>query len=91
MNKKQLVLKMSLETGLKQKDMEKALNAFTTTVAEELRKGEKIQLTGFGTFEVMERKAREARNPKTKEIIKIPACKMPKFKPGKVLKCMVNK
>ena len=70
---------------------EKALKAFTDVVAEELAKGEKIQLVGFGTFEVSERAAREGRNPRSGEVMTIPASKAPKFKAGKALKDVVNK
>ena len=69
---------------------QKALKAFTETVAEELKNGEKIQLVGFGTFEVAERPAREGRNPRTGETMKIAASKSPKFKAGKALKDMLN-
>ena len=75
---------------LSKKDAEKALKAFTDVVEEELKKGEKIQLVGFGTFEVSERAAREGRNPQTGATMKIEACKVPKFKPGKALKDAVN-
>ena len=73
-----------------EKDAEKALKAFTDVVTEELKKGGKVQLVGFGTFEVSERAAREGRNPQTKETITIAASKAPKFKAGKALKDMVN-
>ena len=66
------------------------MKAFTDVVADELKKGGKVQLVGFGTFEVSERAAREGRNPQTKETIKIPASKAPRFKAGKALKDMVN-
>ena len=69
---------------------EKAVKAFTDVVSEELKKGEKIQLVGFGTFEVVDRPAREGRNPKTGETMSIAASKAPKFKAGKALKDMVN-
>ena len=90
MNKTELVSAMAEKTGLSKKDAEAALKAFTDVVAEELKKGEKIQLVGFGTFEVSERAAREGRNPRTGETMPISACKSPKFKPGKALKDMVN-
>ena len=73
-----------------QSDAEKALKAFTDVVAEELKKGEKVQLVGFGTFEVSERAEREGRNPQTGETMKIAACKAPKFKAGKALKDAIN-
>ena len=69
---------------------EKALKAFVDVVTEEMKKGEKVQLVGFGTFEVSERAAREGRNPQTGKTMKIEACKAPKFKAGKALKDAVN-
>ena len=90
MNKTELVAAMAEKTELSKKDAEKALKAFTDVVAEELTKGEKIQLVGFGTFEVVDRPAREGRNPKTGETMKIAASKAPKFKAGKALKDMMN-
>ena len=91
MNKTELVAAIAEKTELSKKDAEKALKAFTDVVAEELTKGEKIQLVGFGTFEVVDRPAREGRNPKTGETMKIAASKAPKFKAGKALKDVVNK
>ena len=91
MNKTELVAAMAEKTGLSKKDAESALNAFTGVVAEELKKGEKIQLVGFGTFEVSERAARTGRNPQTGAEMKIAASKAPKFKAGKALKDLVNK
>ena len=90
MNKTELTVAMAEQAGISRKDAEKALKAFTDVVADELKKGGKVQLVGFGTFEVSERAAREGRNPQTKETIKIPASKAPKFKAGKALKDMVN-
>ena len=90
MNKTELVAAIAKKTELSKKDAEKALKAFTDVVAEELKKGEKIQLVGFGTFEVSERAAREGRNPQTGKTMKIAACKAPKFKAGRALKDMVN-
>ena len=81
---------MSEKSELSKKDVEKALKAFTDVVAEELKKGEKIQLVGFGTFEVSERAARTGLNPRTKETIEIAASTAPKFKAGKALKDLVN-
>ena len=78
------------KTELSRKDAEKALKAFTDVVEEELKKGEKIQLVGFGTFEVSERAAREGRNPQTGETMQIAASKSPKFKAGKALKDAIN-
>ena len=91
MNKAELVAAMAEKAELSKKDAEAALKAFTDVVAEELKKGEKIQLVGFGTFETSERAAREGRNPSTGETMKIEACKAPKFKAGKALKEAVNK
>ena len=90
MNKTELVVAIAEKTELSKKDAEKALKAFTDVVAEELKKGEKIQLVGFGTFEVAERPARDGRNPLTGKAMKIPASKSPKFKAGKALKDTVN-
>lgn len=90
MNKTELVAAIAEKTELSKKDAEKALKAFTDVVAEELKKGEKIQLVGFGTFEVSERAAREGRNPQTGETMTIAASKSPKFKAGKALKDAVN-
>lgn len=90
MNKTELVAAIAEKTELSKKDAEKALKAFTEVVTDELKKGEKIQLVGFGTFEVAERAAREGINPTTKEKIQIPASKAPKFKAGKALKDMIN-
>ena len=90
MNKVELVAAVAAQAGLSKKDAEKAVKAFTETVSAELAKGGKVQLVGFGTFEVSERAAREGRNPLTKEKITIAASKTPKFKAGKALKDMVN-
>ncbi len=90
MNKAELVAAIAEKTELSKKDSEKALKAFTDVVAEELKKGEKIQLVGFGTFEVAERAAREGRNPQTGKVMSIPASKAPKFKAGKALKETIN-
>lgn len=90
MNKAELVAAIAERTELSKKDSEKALKAFIDVVTEELTKGEKIQLVGFGTFEVADRPAREGRNPKTGETMKIAASKAPKFKAGKALKDIVN-
>ena len=91
MNKTELVAAIAEKSELSKKDAEKALKAFTDVVTEELTKGGKIQLVGFGTFEVSERAAREGRNPQTGKTIKIAASKAPKFKAGKALKDVVNK
>lgn len=90
MNKTELVEVMAQKSGLSKSDSEKALNAFTDTVTEELKKGNKIQLVGFGTFEVADRAARTGTNPQTKKKVEIAACKAPKFKAGKSLKDAVN-
>ena len=90
MNKTELVAAISEKTELTKKDSEKALKALIDVVAEELKKGEKVQLVGFGTFEVSERAARTGKNPQTVAEIKIAACKAPKFKAGKALKDAVN-
>lgn len=91
MNKTELVAAMAEKAELSKKDAEKALKAFTDVVTDELVKGEKVQLVGFGTFEVAERPAREGRNPQTGAAMKIDASKAPKFKAGKALKDVVNK
>ena len=90
MNKTELVAAMADAAEISKKDAEKALKAFTDVVADELKKGGKVQLVGFGTFEVSERAAREGRNPQTGKTMKIDACKAPKFKAGKALKDAVN-
>ena len=90
MNKTEIIAAIAEKTELSRKDEEKALKAFTEVVEEELKKGEKIQLVGFGTFEVSERAAREGRNPQTGETMQIAASKSPKFKAGKALKDAIN-
>ena len=90
MNKTELVAAIAAKTELSKKDSEKALKAFMEVVSEQLKKGEKIQLIGFGTFEVAKRAARTGKNPQTGKAIKIAACKAPKFKAGKALKGAVN-
>ena len=90
MNKTELVAAMAEQTNLSKKDAEAALKAFIDVVSEELKKGEKVQLVGFGTFEVSERAAREGRNPQTGETMEIKASKTPKFTAGKALKDMMN-
>ena len=91
MNKSDLVAAMAAKTGDTKKSAEETLNAFVDVVTEALIKGEKVQLVGFGSFEVRKRAARKGRNPQTKEEIKIPASKAPVFKAGKALKDLVNK
>ena len=90
MNKTELIAAVAEKAELSKKDAEKAVKAFTDAVAEELVKGGKVQLVGFGTFEVGERAAREGRNPKSGETMTIPASRTPKFKAGKALKDQVN-
>ena len=91
MNKTELVSAIAEKTDMTKKDSEKVLQAFVDVVTEELANGGRVQLVGFGTFDVAERKAREGRNPQTNEPMKIPASKAPRFKVGKVLKDAVNK
>lgn len=91
MNKTELVGSVAEKSGLTKKDAEKAVNALFASVEEALAKGEKVQLVGFGTFEVRERKARTGRNPQTGAEIQIPAAKVPAFKAGKALKDAVEK
>ena len=91
MNKTELVAAMADAAEISKKDAEKALKAFTDVVADELKKGGKVQLVGFGTFDVAERAAREGRNPQTGEAMPIPASKAPRFKAGKALKDAINK
>ncbi len=86
MNKKELVAAVAKKAELKKVDAEKAVEAFTEVVAETLKAGDKVQLVGFGTFEVAERPEREGRNPKSGETMIIAASKSPKFKAGKALK-----
>ena len=90
MNKSELVAAMAAKAEISKKDAEKALKAFVDIVGEELKKGEKVQMVGFGTFEVSERPAREGRNPQTGASMVIEASKAPKFKAGKALKDIVN-
>jgi DNA-binding protein HU-beta len=91
MNKADLISKIAVNSGLSKKDSEKALAAAIDAITESLKKGEKVQLVGFGIFDVKERAARTGRNPKTKEAIKIPASRTPQFKAGKALKDAVAK
>lgn len=91
MNKAELITKMAEKSQLTKKDAETALKAFVDSVQEALENGEKVQLVGFGTFETRERAAREGRNPRTKEVISIPASVVPVFKAGKEFKEKVNK
>ena len=91
MNKAEVITSMAEKSQLTKKDAESALKAFIDSVQEALESGEKVQLIGFGTFETRERAAREGRNPRTKEVIKIPATTVPVFKAGKEFKDKVNK
>ena len=90
MNKTELIAAVAEQAELSKKDAEKALKAFIEVVTDELKKDEKVQLVGFGTFEVAQRAAREGRNPLTGEKMQIKASKAPKFKAGKALKDAVN-
>ncbi|MCG1011607.1 HU family DNA-binding protein [Tepidanaerobacter sp. GT38] len=90
-NKAELISVMAEKSGLTKKDTEKALNSFIEAVEEALVNGDKVQLVGFGTFEVRERSARKGRNPQTGEEIDIPAASVPAFKAGKALKDSINK
>lgn len=91
MNKTELIASVAQKSDLTKKDAEKAVKAVFEAVSESLKKGDKVQIIGFGTFEVRTRKAREGRNPRNNKPIKIPASKTPAFKAGKQLKDMVNK
>ena len=91
MNKTELVAAIAEKAGISKKDADKALAAFLETVTDEMKKGEKIQLVGFGTFEVRERAERTGINPQTKQTIKIADSKNPVFKAGKALKDAVSK
>ena len=91
MNKTELIASVAQKSDLTKKDAEKAVKAVFDAVSESLKKGDKVQIIGFGTFEVRARKAREGRNPRNNKPIKIPASKTPAFKAGKQLKDMVNK
>lgn len=90
MNKTELTAALAEKTGFAKKDAEKALNAFVDVITETLKEGDKVQIVGFGSFEVKERPARTARNPRTGEEIEIAASKAPVFKAGKALKDAVN-
>ncbi len=90
MNKTELVAAIADAAELSKKDAESAVKAFVDTITEQLKKDEKVQIVGFGTFEVSSRAAREGRNPHTGETMKIEASKAPKFKAGKALKDAVN-
>ena len=91
MNKAELITSMAEKSKLTKKDAETALKAFIESVEESLENGDKVQLVGFGTFKTRARAAREGRNPRTKEVINIPATTVPVFKAGKEFKDKVNK
>ena len=91
MNKPDLIAAAAEQSGISKKDAERVLNAAIDTIVASLAKGERVQLSGFGTFEVKEREARVGRNPRTKEAIEIPATSTPTFKPSKALKDIVGK
>ena len=90
LNKSELITAMAKRANLTKKESERALDAFLNTLGETLQKGEKVQLVGYGTFEVRERAERTGRNPQTKEEIVIPAARVPAFKPGAILKELVK-
>ncbi len=90
MNKTELITAIAEKAEISKKDSEKALKAFVDVVTEQLKNDDKVQLVGFGTFEVSKRAAREGRNPQTGKTMKIAACKAPKFKAGKALKDAIN-
>lgn len=90
MNKSDLISQVAEKAGLKKVDAEKAVNAIFDTIGEALKEGDKVQLIGFGTFETRERSARIGRNPQTGTEIKIPASKVPAFKPGSGLKDLLK-
>ena len=90
MNKSELISVVAETAGLTKKDTEKVVNAVFDGISEALAKGDKVQVIGFGTFDVRERKAREGRNPATGDTITIPAVKVPVFKAGKALKDTVK-
>lgn len=91
MTKAELINAIAEKSELTKKDAEKALNAVVTSITDALADGDKVQIVGFGTFEVRERSAKEAINPRTKEKIQVPAKKAPAFKAGKALKDAVDK
>jgi len=90
MNKQELITEVSGKVGITKKDVANVIDAVTQTITDTLSKGERVTLVGFGTFEVMERKARRGVNPRTKASIQIPAKKVPKFRPGKDLREKVS-
>ncbi len=90
MNKTDLISEVAVRTGMTKKDIEKVVNALFSTIEGTLKTGDKVQLIGFGTFEVRDRQARKGRNPQTGEEISIPAARVPAFKAGKALKDAVD-
>ena len=90
MNKSELIEKIASEADLSKAEAERALNATTDTIQKALKKGDTVQLIGFGSFSVVKRSARQGRNPQTAESIKIKASKGPKFTPGKAFKNAIN-
>ena len=86
MNKAQLIVRIAEKTGLSRKDAEQAVETMLETITEELNKGEKVRLVGFGTFEMRSRKPREAKVPQTGVVVQVPSCQVPAFKPSKLLK-----
>ena len=90
MNKTELIAAIADSADLTKKDAEKAVNSFTEVITKALKKGDKVQLVGFGPFDVVKRSAREGRNPQTGKAMKIKASKAPKFKAGKALKDALN-
>jgi len=90
LNKTDLISEVATRTGMTKKDVEKVVNAFFSTIEGTLKSGDKVQLIGFGTFEVRDRQARKGRNPQTGEEISIPAARVPAFKAGKALKDAVD-
>ena len=90
MNKNELIAAMAEKSGLTKKDAGAALDAFASSVLDALKNGDKVQLVGFGTFEVKSRAARTGKNPRTGEAVEIPASKAPSFKPGKAFKDALN-
>lgn len=91
MNKTELIAKVAESTDSTKKEATQSVEAVLNAITEALQKGDKVQLIGFGNFEVRERAARKGRNPQTGEEIDIPASKVPAFKPGKQLKAVVNR
>ena len=91
MNKTELIAAVAQNAGMAKKDAERAVNAMVDAITQSLVKGEKVQLSGFGIFEVKDREARVGRNPRTKEAIEIPATRLPAFKASKTLKDIVGK